>query len=289
MDKLETKNIIRTITKLFLVSVMVLIFCLDTTYAYNTKQSDKDKIRELIRELETYQIVRELEEAQQLKDKTQRRTSTQSTIVYQMKPEILTTYKEPVIDFTGEEYQGAKKEYRPYMKSNLTVEQYNKILKDTFLEGFGKELVKMENTYNVNGLFTLSLLHIEQGLFKEAREKVQNSCNPFSILENGTGTPLQNFCLDIETDNEEHKKEIQRLGYINGFNKFAERITTGYYDRVGLVKKGYDVNATEFGKLYCGGNNLELWNGPACVNESTGRWDEKLVNTMDRLFEKIKD
>ncbi len=53
--------------------------------------------------------------------------------------------------------------YNPFVKSGLTVEQYNKILKGTGLEGCGQSYYNMENNYNINGLFALSVAFHESG------------------------------------------------------------------------------------------------------------------------------
>lgn len=57
----------------------------------------------------------------------------------------------------------AKLTLNPFEKSNLTVEQYNNILKGTGLEGTGQSFYTMEHTYNVNGLFALSVAFQESG------------------------------------------------------------------------------------------------------------------------------
>ena len=56
--------------------------------------------------------------------------------------------------------------YNPYVKSNLSVEQYNKILAGTGLAGCGESYYNMEQTYNVNGLFALSVACLESGYGK---------------------------------------------------------------------------------------------------------------------------
>ena len=56
--------------------------------------------------------------------------------------------------------------YNPYVKSNLSVEQYNKILEGTGLAGCGESYYNMEQTYNVNGLFALSVACLESGYGK---------------------------------------------------------------------------------------------------------------------------
>lgn len=47
--------------------------------------------------------------------------------------------------------------YNPFIKSNLSVEQYNIILKGTGLEGCGQSFYNMEQSYDVNGLFAIGV------------------------------------------------------------------------------------------------------------------------------------
>ena len=56
--------------------------------------------------------------------------------------------------------------YNPFIKSGLTVEQYNKILKGTGLEGCGQSFYTMEETYSVNGLFAIGVAFHESGYGK---------------------------------------------------------------------------------------------------------------------------
>ena len=67
-----------------------------------------------------------------------------------------------VVDICGD----AVFTYNPYVKSNLSVEQYNKILAGTGLAGCGESYYNMEQTYNVNGLFALSVACLESGYGK---------------------------------------------------------------------------------------------------------------------------
>lgn len=198
--------------------------------------------------------------------------------------------KDIELDLTPKQVGYAKLEYKPYTQSNLTVEQFDKILKGTYMEGLGYVFKEIEYYYNVNGLFTLGVLHSEQGLRPEARPKVKDSCNPFSILEKGVGTPLRNFCLEekalLDTNQNLTEEQIQKLGYANSTREFAKRITRGHYERVGLVQQQGNVNVTDMGKVYCGGGDNNLWNGKACYNVESGRWDEMVKKSMDRFFNK---
>jgi len=58
----------------------------------------------------------------------------------------------------------ARLTFNPFEKSNLTVEQYNNILRGTGLEGAGVSFYTMEQKYNVNGMFAVSVAFLESGL-----------------------------------------------------------------------------------------------------------------------------
>ncbi len=77
--------------------------------------------------------------------------------------EELQKYYDSVKDKIIAEKDGAIFTYDPYVKSNLSIEQYNIILKGTGLEGCGESYYNMEQTYNVNGLFALSVACQESG------------------------------------------------------------------------------------------------------------------------------
>lgn len=47
--------------------------------------------------------------------------------------------------------------YNVFQKSNLSVEQFNEMLKGTALAGHGEAFYNMENTYNVNGVFAVAV------------------------------------------------------------------------------------------------------------------------------------
>ena len=64
------------------------------------------------------------------------------------------------------EKDGAVFTYNPYIKSNLSVEQYNKILAGTGLAGCGESYYRMEQEYNVNGLFALSVAYVFVSFFR---------------------------------------------------------------------------------------------------------------------------
>ena len=53
--------------------------------------------------------------------------------------------------------------YDPFFKSELTIEQFNKILKGTGLEGCGESYYNMEKEYGVNGIFAIAVAMHESG------------------------------------------------------------------------------------------------------------------------------
>lgn len=56
--------------------------------------------------------------------------------------------------------------YNPFVKSMISVDEYNKILSGTGLEGCGQSFYNMEQTYNVNGLFAVAVAFHESGYGK---------------------------------------------------------------------------------------------------------------------------
>lgn len=48
-------------------------------------------------------------------------------------------------------------------KSNLTADDYNSLLRNTYLDGIGEALEKAEQQYNVNGLYLMGLCIVESG------------------------------------------------------------------------------------------------------------------------------
>lgn len=53
--------------------------------------------------------------------------------------------------------------YNPFVKSMISVEEYDRILSGTGLEGCGQSFYNMEQTYNVNGLFAVAVAFHESG------------------------------------------------------------------------------------------------------------------------------
>lgn len=70
--------------------------------------------------------------------------------------------------------------YNVFQKSNLTVEQLNKILLETGLEGYGQIFYNMEQTYNINSLFAVAVGCHESGNFY----KTANTYNYFGFRGN---------------------------------------------------------------------------------------------------------
>lgn len=177
---------------------------------------------------------------------------------------------------------GAILVYKPYVKSNLTIDQLNLILQGTYMEGLGSVFKEIEDEYGFNSLFAIGVLNTEQGLTAQPRANVRRTCNPFGILNAGPGSGSRMFCLDNKPPNSDAE---MKLGFANGIRRFAQNNTQGAYKRVGFLDRRAEVDVTEFGKLYCGGNQDTLWNGSACMS-SSGRWDEMVVNSMNRFFER---
>lgn len=70
---------------------------------------------------------------------------------------------------TYEEANPAVFTYYPFQKSNLTVEQLNKILVGTGLAGYGYAFRNMEDTYGVNALFCIAVgAHESANFYKTA-------------------------------------------------------------------------------------------------------------------------
>lgn len=96
--------------------------------------------------------------------------------------EELKKYYDSVKDSIIAEKDNAIFTYNPYIKSNLSIEQYNIILKGTGLEGCGESYYNMEQTYNINGLFALSVACQESGFGRYLSNK-----NNFYGMRNSKG------------------------------------------------------------------------------------------------------
>lgn len=73
----------------------------------------------------------------------------------------------------------AKFTYNVFEKSNLSVEQLNRILSNTGMAGQGHLFKEMENEYNINSLFCISVGCLESGNFTSSAFRNKN--NPFGI------------------------------------------------------------------------------------------------------------
>lgn len=68
---------------------------------------------------------------------------------------------EPTVELTTESILPIKKSYNTSVKSNLTEEEIEYILDETYLEGTGWAFKYIEDTYNVNAIFALSVAETE--------------------------------------------------------------------------------------------------------------------------------
>lgn len=84
----------------------------------------------------------------------------------EIEQEKLESYYESISDEIVERNGDAIFTYNPFIMSNLSVEQYNKILEGTKLEGFGEFYYDMELRHEVNGLFAVSVACLESGYGK---------------------------------------------------------------------------------------------------------------------------
>ena len=72
----------------------------------------------------------------------------------------------------------------PFYITHTTVEEYDYILKDTRLEGYGYCFKKIEDEYGVNGLFAMAVATLESGLGKSSLG--QNNNNFYGIRGKGS-------------------------------------------------------------------------------------------------------
>ena len=119
--------------------------------------------------------------------------------------------------------------YNPFIKSGLTIEEYNTILKGTGLEGCGISFLKMEETYGVNGLFAIGVAFHESGY-----GKYKANTNNFYGMRGSSGwmsfnTPDDNIQYFGKLMNKPlyHGKSIVEIGKIycpNTYNSWANSI-----------------------------------------------------------------
>lgn len=65
--------------------------------------------------------------------------------------------------------------YDVFTKTNLSADDYNKLLAGSSLAGHGQDFYDMEQTYGVNGLFALSVARTESGLGSSVMAKTKNN------------------------------------------------------------------------------------------------------------------
>ena len=100
----------------------------------------------------------------------------------QIKQEELEVYYESISNEIVDRDEDAIFTYNPFIMSNLSVEQYNKILEGTGLEGLGESYYEMELKHEVNGLFALSVACLESGY-----GKYRANTNNYYGMKNGDG------------------------------------------------------------------------------------------------------
>lgn len=105
--------------------------------------------------------------------------------------------------------------YNVFEKSYLSVEQLNNILSNTGLAGQGHLFKDMEDTYNVNALFCISVGCLESGNFTSSAFRNKN--NPFGI---GPGKHFSspkaaiNYFGELMNRSTYYGKSIDRIGSI---------------------------------------------------------------------------
>jgi hypothetical protein len=67
-----------------------------------------------------------------------------------------TTEPEPELNFT----------FKPYVKTNLSTAQFNKILDGTGLDGYGESYYRLEQKHDINGVYAMSVAFLESGYGK---------------------------------------------------------------------------------------------------------------------------
>lgn len=125
--------------------------------------------------------------------------------------------------------------YNVFTKSNLSVKQLNKILHGTGLQGKGELFYNMEQNYNVNALFCLSVGSLESGNFTSSAFRNKN--NPFGIgpgkYFNSVGEAI-NYFGNLMNKKTYYGKSIDSIGAIycvggNWANKVKALMKTNWY------------------------------------------------------------
>ena len=115
--------------------------------------------------------------------------------------------------------------------SNLTAEEYNKILENTELNNLGNALEKAEKEYEINGLYLMGLACLESGYGKSEFARKRNNLVGWNAV-NSNPKKASYF---------ESKEEC--ILYV------AERLKTNYLNENGCYFNGYSARAIDM--KYC--------------------------------------
>ena len=115
--------------------------------------------------------------------------------------------------------------------SNLTAEEYNKILENTELNNLGNALEKAEKEYGINGLYLMGLACLESGYGKSEFARKRNNLVGWNAV-NSNPNKASYF---------ESKEEC--ILYV------AERLKTNYLNENGCYFNGYSARAIDV--KYC--------------------------------------
>lgn len=115
--------------------------------------------------------------------------------------------------------------------SNLTAEEYNKILENTELNNLGNALEKAEKEYEINGLYLMGLACLESGYGKSEFARKRNNLVGWNAV-NSNPNKASYF---------ESKEEC--ILYV------AERLKTNYLNENGCYFNGYSARAIDI--KYC--------------------------------------
>jgi beta-N-acetylglucosaminidase len=115
--------------------------------------------------------------------------------------------------------------------SNLTADEYNKMLENTELNGLGNALEKAEKEYEVNGLYLMGLACLESGYGKSEFARKRNNLVGWNAV-NSNPNKASYF---------ESKEEC--ILYV------AERLKTNYLNENGCYFNGYSARAIDV--KYC--------------------------------------
>lgn len=115
--------------------------------------------------------------------------------------------------------------------SNLTAEEYNKMLENTELNNLGNALEKAEKEYGVNGLYLMGLACLESGYGKSEFARKRNNLVGWNAVNSNTN----------KASYFESKEEC--ILYV------AERLKTNYLNKNGCYFNGYSARAIDV--KYC--------------------------------------